>query len=72
MIILWIYKEKRGKPKNITPEENQSFREHDELMKKFRRSHPGIEIITDNDILTGEGNLLAQVQTVRLAAHSQN
>jgi hypothetical protein len=72
MIILWIRKVKRDKSKNPAREDKQSFQEHNELMKKFRQSHPGIEIITDKDILTGEGNLLAPVQKVRLAANTQN
>ena len=72
MIILWIRKTKKDKAKASLPEDSKSFQEHDEVMKKFRQSHPEFEVITDKDILTGEGNLLAPVQKVKLAEYTKN
>ncbi len=72
MIILWVRKSKKDKEKTSLKEEKQSFREHDEIMKKFRASHPEIEVIADKDILTGDGNLLAPVHQVKLSQHAQN
>jgi hypothetical protein len=72
MIILWVRKAKKDKEQRNPKEEKQSFQEHDEVMKKFRQAHPEFNIITDKDILTGEGNLLAPVQKVKLTEHIQN
>jgi hypothetical protein len=72
MIILWIRKSKKDKPKTSLKEERESFQAHDEVMRKFRQAHPEFEVITDKDILTGEGNLLAPVQKVKLAEYVQN
>jgi hypothetical protein len=72
MIILWVRKAKKDKRKNDLKEEKKAFREHNEMMKKFRQAHQELDFITDKDILTGDGNLLAPVQKVRLAEHVQN
>ena len=72
MIILWVRKVKKDKQKNSLKEERKSFREHDEVMRKFRQAHPESDIITNKDILTGEGNLLAPVEKVKLAEYIQN
>jgi hypothetical protein len=72
MIILWIRKNKSSKLEKETKEEKESFLTHDEKMRKFRLDHPDIGVITDNDILTGDGNLLAPVHKVKLTDHAQN
>ena len=72
MIILWIRKSKKDKQKNRLKDEKDAFREHDEMMKKFRQSHPEFEVINDHDILTGDGNLLTPVRQVKLAENVQN
>jgi hypothetical protein len=72
VIILWIRKNKKDKQKNGLKETKKSFQEHDEVMRKFRQAHQELEFITDKDILTGEGNLLAPVQKVKLAEYIQN
>ncbi len=72
MIILWIRKSKKDKQKNSLKDEMGSFREHNEMMKKFRLAHPEFEAINDGDILTGDGNLLAPVHKVKLPEYVQN
>jgi len=72
MIILWIRKSKKEKQKNSLEDEKGSFQEHDEMMKKFRLGHPEFEVISDRDIITGDGNLLAPVRKVKLAEYVQN
>jgi hypothetical protein len=72
MIILWIRKNKKAKQEKNTKEETTTFRVHDEVMKKFHDSHPNFDVITDKDILTGDGNLLAPVNAVKLSEHVQN
>ncbi len=72
MIILWVRKSKKDKEKDYQKDKSKSFHDHDEVMKKFRQSHPDISVIPDNDILTGHGNMLAPVQKVKLAQYIQN
>lgn len=72
MIIFWIQKSKKDKRQNISDDQNRSFKEHDETMRKFRLGHPELEAIYDNDILTGDGNLLAPVHNIKLAGNIQN
>jgi hypothetical protein len=70
MIILWIRKTRKEKQEKET--KSESFLTHDEKMRKFRLDHPDIGIVTDKDIITGDGNLLAPVHSVRLDKHAQN
>jgi hypothetical protein len=72
MIILWVRKARKDKQNKSAKEAETSFREHDEMMKKFRLGHAELETIDDDDILTGDGNLLAPVRHVKLAEHAQN
>jgi hypothetical protein len=69
MIILWIRKNKSGN-KDFTDAE--TFQEHDDVMKRFRMAHPDLNLSASNDIVTDEGNLLAPVHQVKLAANIQN
>jgi len=69
MIILWIRKNKAGN-KDYT--NAASFQEHDDIMKRFRMAHPDINLSASRDIVTDEGNLLAPVHQVKLAANIQN
>ena len=68
MIILWIRKNKAEQQKK----EFESFQEHDDIMKKFRLAHPDVNLMGSRDIVTEEGNLLAPVHQVKLAANIQN
>lgn len=70
MIILWIKKNKSEKTNKA--ENFESFQEHDDIMKRFRMAHPDINQSNSQDIVTQEGNLLAPVHQVKLAANIQN
>jgi hypothetical protein len=72
MIILWIRKNKKNKQDKNLEDEKESFRVHDEVMRKFRSAHEEFDVISDKDIITGDGNLLAPVHKVKLADHAQN
>ena len=72
MIILWIRKNKKDKQEKTVKDERKDFRSHDEVMKKFHDSHPDFDAITDKDIMTGDGNLLAPVHTVKLSEYVKN
>ena len=72
MIILWVRKSKKEKEKDCQKDEEKSFHDHDEVMKKFRQAHADIGVISDNAILTGDGNMLAPVQEIKLARYIQN
>jgi hypothetical protein len=72
MIILWIRKSKKDKQEQTVKDGQQSFKEHDEVMRKFREAHKVLDVISDKDILTGDGNLLAPIHKVRLSGHVQN
>jgi hypothetical protein len=71
MIILWIRKKKAAEQKEIK-QNVDSFSEHDDIMKRFRMAHPDINLTAGRDIMTDEGNLLAPVHQVKLAANIQN
>ncbi len=72
MIILWVKKRKEGEKDN--PDDKESFRKHDEIMKKFRVGHPGrdVKIVPAKDILSADGNLLAPVDSIKLGKNKQN
>jgi hypothetical protein len=72
MIILWVRKRKSEKRKCPYRNEIDSFRKHDEIMKKFRLSHPDVKIITPRNILTTDGNLLAPIYSVKIGENTQN
>ncbi len=70
MIILWI--QNRKKQKSEPEKEIDNFKAHDEVMRKFREAHKELDMISDRDILTGDGNLLAPVHHIKLSDHIQN
>jgi hypothetical protein len=72
MIILWIRKNKEDKQAHGLKDKKESFKEHDEVMRKFRQAHRELDVISDQDILTGDGNLLAPVRQVKLSEYAQN
>jgi hypothetical protein len=72
MIILWIRKKKDQEPEGQVKDSKESFKKHDEVMKQFRLEHPDTNVINARDILTADGNLLAPVDKVKLAEHTQN
>ena len=72
MLILWIRKSQTGEQTCHRKNGQTSFQKHDEDMKRFRLTHPRIESTGSMDIMTTDGAILAPVQTVKLANHSQN
>jgi hypothetical protein len=72
MIILWIRKSKADSQNPKDKKERHTFQEHDEIMKKFRMSHPDLDFVEVNDIVTPDGNCLAPVYDVKLSANIQN
>jgi hypothetical protein len=72
MIILWIRKNKKDKQEKPAKDGLKDFRTHDDVMKKFHETHPDFDVITDKDIVTGDGNLLAPVHSVKLSEYIQN
>jgi hypothetical protein len=74
MIILWVRKRKTEKSKDPSVDDHETFRKHNEMMKKFRISHPerDVKIVDSKDILSADGNLLAPVDTVKLDKNKQN
>jgi hypothetical protein len=71
MIILWIRKNKKSKQEKEL-KGKEPFKEHDEVMRRFRMAHEEFDVISDKDIITGDGNLLAPVRKVKLTDHVQN
>jgi hypothetical protein len=72
MIILWIRKKKKDDQDKIVKNDKESFQAHDEVMRNFRLAHQELDVISDKDIMTGDGNLLAPVRNVKLNEHVQN
>ena len=72
MMILWIRKGNPEKKNNTVKTDKDSFKRHDEVMKKFRRAHPDINVIHVKDLVTADGNLLAPVKKVSLTGNVQN
>jgi len=75
MIILWVRKRKDEEQKDTNKDaDRDSFQKHDEIMKKFRISHPGrdVKIVHASDILNAGGNPLAPVDAVKLDKNKQN
>jgi hypothetical protein len=74
MIILWVRKRKTEKQKHASKNDVDSFQKHDEIMKKFRLSHPEpeVKITSAGNILTSDGNLLAPIYKVRLGENVKN
>jgi hypothetical protein len=72
MIILWIRKNRKDKQNQSLKDEKESFLAHDEVMRRFRLAHEELDIISEKDILTGDGNLLPPVRNVKLSDHAQN
>jgi hypothetical protein len=74
MIILWVRKRKTEKAIAPSSSDHDAFRKHNELMKKFRISHPKreVKIVDSKDIMTTGGNLLAPIDTVKMDKNKQN
>ena len=70
MLILWIRKARKSEPDR--PDSQESFQIHNEDMKNFRLSHMDITAPRPGDITTPDGNILAAVQSVKLARNTQN
>ena len=72
MLILWIRRNKTNKQNGPTKKEKESFRKHNEDMKKFRLSHPETETVNSGDIIATDGSILAPVHGVKLSKNVQN
>jgi hypothetical protein len=72
MLILWISNLRKGKQSDDNPIEKQPFSDHDEDMKRFKELHQELQTVTNRDIMTTDGSVLAPVHGVRLAKNSQN
>ena len=72
MLILWIRKGKTDKQTGSYKNSKKLFQKHDEDMKRFRLTHPNMNIMSSNDMLTADGDILAPVNTVKLTEHVQN
>ena len=69
MIILWVRKRKEEERKDTNKDgDRESFQKHDEIMKKFRISHPDreVKIVHADNILNAGGNPLAPIDVVKL------
>jgi hypothetical protein len=70
MLIVWLHS---NKDKNNGQDNNEcSFQKHDNEMKKFRASHPEIEIATPGDIVMPDGQVLASAKSLRLNKYVHN
>ena len=72
MIILWISKNKSDAQNGSDKKERHSFHEHDDIMKKFRLSHPDLTILDSEEFIAAEDNCLAPVYDVKLTPNIQN
>ncbi len=75
MIILWVRKRKDEERKDTDKnDDREPFQKHDEIMKKFRISHPDrdVKIVHAGNILNTGGNLLAPVDPIKLDKNKQN
>jgi hypothetical protein len=60
LIILWVSKRKDEEGKNPSEDDQESYRKHNEIMKKFRIAHPErkLKIVHPKDIIKASGHLL--------------
>lgn len=72
MIILWIRKNKGEKHNLLDKGSTENFQEHDEIMKKFRFSHPDLAVTNPRDIMTDDGMLLYPMNPIELWENIQN
>ena len=72
MIILWIRKSQQPSKEDKNLCDPETLAKHNDSMKKFRESHPDLNIIPANDILMPDGNLLAPVIGIKLADNISN
>jgi hypothetical protein len=69
MLIVWIRKHKEDRDGDTA---GARTARHNADMKRFRAAHPDWDIADAKDIVTADGDLLAAVQGVRLAANARN
>ena len=71
MLILFITRKYRGQPPAADDLE-ETFREHDDTMKCFRRAHSDLSTLSTRDIVLTDGDLLAPVNSVEPGWNTQN
>ena len=72
MIILWIRRNDKDEPSPYKDKDEESFRTHDERMKRFRVAHPRIETVKQKEASPSGFRDLVPVRGVRLAEYSHN
>ena len=72
MLIFWMRKNEKGQPPQIRENIEESFRKHDEYMKKFRDCHPKEAADTIKDCKWTESMYLVRFPPVRLTCNTQN
>ena len=70
MIILWIKRNDKDEPYPRKEEDGESFRKHDESMKRFRVAHPRIEPVKPKEV--SPMNYLIPARRVTLSEHTHN
>ena len=72
MLILWIRRKKTSEKKQEPAEKQKRFANHDEDMKRFKLAHSDMNIMSGDDILTDDGDILAPVNKVKLSTYAAN
>jgi len=72
MLILWIRRNDKDEPSPYSDKDGESFRRHDERMKRFRVTHPKIETVKQEEATPSGLAGLIPVRRVRLAEYSYN
>ncbi|MDD5127546.1 MAG: hypothetical protein PHR43_05580 [Dehalococcoidales bacterium] len=72
MIIFWMRKNEKDQPPQTGEIMAESFRKHDEFMKKFRGGHVKREGGNPEDFKWTESMYLVRFPPVRLTCNSQN
>jgi len=72
MRILWIWNSNEEGPAHPDNKDVDSFRKHDEYMKKFSITHPKVEKTEAKDVRTTDALTLVPLHRVKLASYSQN
>jgi hypothetical protein len=74
LITLWVSKRKDKERKDPSKNGQESSRQQEEIIKKFRIAHPKreVKIINTKDLIKADGNLLTPVDGVKLGNNQQN
>jgi hypothetical protein len=71
MLIFWITgNNNKAEPKSAAT--GETFRQHNEAVKRFRHAHPDLNVVSARDIVLADGDLLAPVHGVKLEENMRN